>query len=37
VRFQYVNPDHRVRLDAGVLLAAAKAQMAHMSQSKSSE
>jgi hypothetical protein len=37
VRFQYVNPDHRVRLDAGVLLAAAKAQMARMSQSKSSE
>ena len=37
VRFQYVNPDHRVRLDAGVLLAAAKAQMALMSQSKPSE
>lgn len=37
VRFQYVNPDHRVRLDAEVLLAAAKAQMARMSQSESSE
>jgi peroxiredoxin len=37
VRFQYVNPDHRVRLDADVLLAAAKAQMARMAQSKSSE
>jgi len=37
VRFQYVNPDHRVRLDADVLLAAAKAQMARMSQAKSPE
>lgn len=37
VRFQYVNPDHRVRLDADVLLAAAKAQMARMPQSESSE
>lgn len=37
VRFQYVNPDHRVRLDADVLLAAAKAQMARMSQANSSE
>jgi peroxiredoxin len=37
VRFQYINPDHRVRLDADVLLAAAKAQMARMSRSESSE
>jgi peroxiredoxin len=37
VRFQYVNPNHRVRLDASVLLAAARAQMARMSQAKSSE
>ncbi len=34
VRFQHVNPDHRVRIDVDVLLAAAKAEMARMSQSK---
>lgn len=34
VRFQYVNPNHRVRLDAEVLLAAAKSQMARMSHSE---
>lgn len=27
VRFAYVNPDHRIRVDADVLLAAAKAAM----------
>jgi len=37
VRFQYVNPNHRVRLDAEVLVATAKAEMARMTQSKSSE
>jgi peroxiredoxin len=37
VRFQYVNPNHRVRLDADVLLAAAKSEMTRMSQSKTSE
>ena len=37
VRFQYVNPDHRVRLDAEVLLTAARALMARMSEPKSSE
>lgn len=37
VRYQYVNPDHRVRLDAKVLLAAAKAQMARMLKSELSE
>lgn len=37
VRFQHVNPNHRVRLDAAVLLAAARAQMARMSQSESAK
>lgn len=37
VRYQYVNPDHRVRLDAKVLLAAAKVQMARMLKSELSE
>lgn len=27
IKFQYVNPDHRIRLDAEVLLAAAKAYL----------
>lgn len=34
VHFQYVNPNHRVRLEADVLLAAAKAQMTRMSDSE---
>jgi len=37
VRFQYVNPNHRVRLDSDVLLAAARAHMARMSESESSD
>ncbi len=37
VRFQYVNPNHRVRLDGDILLAAARAQMERMSKSKPSE
>jgi len=31
VRYQYVNPNHRVRLDGSVLLAAARSEMARMS------
>lgn len=27
IRFTYVNPDHRVRIDGGVLLAAARASL----------
>ena len=27
IDFQYINPDHRVRLDADILLAAAKANL----------
>jgi len=37
VRFQYVNPNHRVRLDADILLAAAKGEMARITEEKSSE
>ena len=37
VRFQYVNTSHRVRLNADVLLAAAKSEMARMLQSESSD
>ena len=35
IRFQYVNPNHRIRLEVDVLLAAAKAHLARMSASKS--
>ena len=34
VRFQYVNPNHRIRLNADVLLAAARSEMARMSRSR---
>ena len=37
VRYQYVNPNHRVRLDGSVLLAAARSEMARMSELESSE
>ena len=36
VRFQYVNPNHRVRLDADVLLAAARSEMAAIRQKENS-
>ena len=32
VRYQYVNPDHHMRLDAEVLLAAARGEMDRMSE-----
>ena len=32
VRYQYVNPDHHTRLDAEVLLAAARGEMERMSE-----
>ena len=35
VRFQYVNPNHRVRISADVLLSAAETHMARMSQPES--
>jgi len=34
VRYQYVNPNHRVRLDGSVLLAAARSEMDRMSEPK---
>ena len=37
VRYEYVNPNHRVRLDGGVLLAAARSEMARMSSPESSQ
>lgn len=33
VGFEYVNPSHRIRLDGGTLLAAAKAEMKRISES----
>ena len=37
VRFQYVNPSHRVRLNVDVLLAVARSEMASMLESESTE
>jgi peroxiredoxin len=37
VRYQYVNPNHRVRLDGATLLAAARAEMERMKEPASSE